>query len=390
MRHVRVWLEAGGKSYPLADQEYPGNLLTGAELALEREIEVVVKPKELGLQDGRARLMAEASDYAWAREHGDRRDPARDRHHAAARVAPDRTHLRAARRLRARRLHRRGGRRRSTASRWATSFFPGFVDPGDAKRAARVLRDPDRRARGREAEPRGDRPRGQRDEDRARDFAAGARASRRTRSRSPTTSWTAKVSELLTGWSGSPLDGYLKINRELRKENDAQLVELCKKSSVDRIWSGPFAQMPNTHAGARFAERRSYVYERQGRRSADAHGLRPRVDLARRRARGERRRGRVRGTARHLRQRGRSSTTGSGCSACTGTCPRSACKNHSPVAQGRERSARPAPPASRAATTCTSRCCWTASSSIRWNGSTRNGSTTTSRGSSRRSLRPRG
>jgi murein DD-endopeptidase MepM/ murein hydrolase activator NlpD len=71
----------------------------------------------------------------------------------------------------------------------------------------------------------------------------------------------AKVAELLTGFSGSSLDGYLKINRDVRKENDAQLVELCKNSSVDRIWSGPFLQMPNTHAGAKFAERRSYVYQ---------------------------------------------------------------------------------------------------------------------------------
>ena len=29
---------------------------------------------------------------------------------------------------------------------------------------------------------------------------------------------------------------------------------------MDRIWAGPFVQMPNTHAGAKFAERRSYVY----------------------------------------------------------------------------------------------------------------------------------
>ena len=69
-----------------------------------------------------------------------------------------------------------------------------------------------------------------------------------------------KVAEILSGFSGSALDGYLKINRDVRKENDAQLVELCKKSSVDRIWTGPFLQMPNTHAGAKFAERRSYMY----------------------------------------------------------------------------------------------------------------------------------
>src|SRR5258705_7343304 len=64
VRRVHIWLEAGGKTYELAEQEYPGNTLTGAELSLEREIEAVVKPKELGLGDGQARLIAEATDYS--------------------------------------------------------------------------------------------------------------------------------------------------------------------------------------------------------------------------------------------------------------------------------------------------------------------------------------
>src|SRR5258706_549436 len=157
VRHVHIWLEAGGKTYELAEQEYPGNTLTGAELSLEREIEVVVKSKELGLGDGQARLMAEATDYSWL-------------------------------------------------ANTTQVQIPLAIDT--------------------------------------------------TPPRAP----------LLTGLTyvrrgGSPLDGYLKINRELRKENDAQVFELCKKSSVDRLWSGPFLQMPNTHAGAKFAERRSYVYQ---------------------------------------------------------------------------------------------------------------------------------
>jgi hypothetical protein len=65
IRSAHVWLEAGGKTYELASQEYPGNALTGAELALQREIEVVVKPKELGLPDGEATLHAETTDYSW-------------------------------------------------------------------------------------------------------------------------------------------------------------------------------------------------------------------------------------------------------------------------------------------------------------------------------------
>src|SRR5258705_7837211 len=77
VRHVHIWLEAGGKTYELAEQEYPGNTLTGAELSLEREIEVVVKSKELGLGDGQARLIAEATDYSWLRHPNEGRSPRR-------------------------------------------------------------------------------------------------------------------------------------------------------------------------------------------------------------------------------------------------------------------------------------------------------------------------
>jgi murein DD-endopeptidase MepM/ murein hydrolase activator NlpD len=71
----------------------------------------------------------------------------------------------------------------------------------------------------------------------------------------------AKVSELLGGDNPDPLAAYLKINNEMRKQNDAQIVEICKKSSEDRLWSGPFLQLPNSKVGATFAQRRSYVYQ---------------------------------------------------------------------------------------------------------------------------------
>ena len=258
VRHVRIWLDAGGKTFPLADQEYPGSVLTGAELALEREIEVVVKPKELGVPDGEASLNAEATDWAWVPNAST----------VAVPVSIDTTPPRASL-LTGLTYVRRGGSElavykvedkvEKSGIQVGDKFFTGFVDPGDPSRHLAFYAIPTNA-------PAGVKP----------ELVATDRAGNSTRialvtsllerafpaDSIPLTDdfMTAKTTELLTNWTGSPLDGYLKINRELRKENDAQLVELCQKSSVDRIWSGPFEQMPNTHAGARFAERRSYVY----------------------------------------------------------------------------------------------------------------------------------
>jgi murein DD-endopeptidase MepM/ murein hydrolase activator NlpD len=60
---------------------------------------------------------------------------------------------------------------------------------------------------------------------------------------------------------GNLLDNYLQINRDLRKVNDAFLVQLAQKSQPAFLWREPFLPMVNTAIKATFAERRSYVYE---------------------------------------------------------------------------------------------------------------------------------
>jgi len=259
VRHAHVWLEAAGKKYDLADQEYPGNVLTGAELALERQVEVVVKAKELGAPDGQARLVAEASDYAWVPNTATVEIP------LTIDTTPPRASL-----LTGLTYVRRGGSELAVYTvedkvlksgiAVGDKFFPGFVDPGDSKRRLAFFAIP------------ADAPAGVKPLLVATDAAGNETKIALVTSllertfpadTIPLTDafMSAKVTELLSGFSGSSLDGYLKINRELRKENDAKLVEICANSSTDRLWSGPFEQMPNTHAGASFAQRRSYVYQ---------------------------------------------------------------------------------------------------------------------------------
>jgi len=258
VRHARVWLEAGGKDYELADQEYPGSILTGAELGIERELEIVLKPKELGVADGSATLQAEVSDYAWIPNTTVLQIP------LTIDTTPPRASL-----LTGLTYVRRGGSELAVYTvedkvsksgvAVGDKFFPGFLDPHDAKRHLAFYAIPADAAA--DVKPA---------------LVAVDAAGNQTRiplsislmERSfpsdtlPLTDefMAAKVAEILPGFQGSALDGYLKINRDVRKENDAKIAEVCEKSSVDRLWSGAFTQMPNTHAGASFAQRRSYVY----------------------------------------------------------------------------------------------------------------------------------
>jgi murein DD-endopeptidase MepM/ murein hydrolase activator NlpD len=259
IRHVRIWLDSNGKTYMLAEQEYPGSMLTGAELALEREVEVTVKPKELGVGDGSASLNAEATDYGWLANKSLVSVP------LAIDTTPPHASL-----LTGLTYVRRGGSELAVYTvedkvekhgiQVGDKFFPGFVDPGDPGRRLAFYAIPT-------DAPANVKP----------VLVVSDRAGNSTKIELVTSLqertfpadniplndefMNAKIAEILQGWTGSPLDGYLKINRDVRKENDATLVELCQKSSVDRIWSGPFEQMPNTHAGASFAQRRSYVYQ---------------------------------------------------------------------------------------------------------------------------------
>ncbi len=62
----------------------------------------------------------------------------------------------------------------------------------------------------------------------------------------------------------SPLEQYLFINNQIRKQNRAQLLEFSKDTSPVMLWSGPFKRLPNAANRARFADARDYMY--QGKR----------------------------------------------------------------------------------------------------------------------------
>jgi murein DD-endopeptidase MepM/ murein hydrolase activator NlpD len=66
------------------------------------------------------------------------------------------------------------------------------------------------------------------------------------------------VSELDPSGSGSLIDRYLKINRDMRRENNQALAELRFKSEPKMLWSGPFYRLGKVEAF--FADQRTYTY----------------------------------------------------------------------------------------------------------------------------------
>ena len=72
---------------------------------------------------------------------------------------------------------------------------------------------------------------------------------------------------------GSPLENYLQINRELRRVDNAKLVEMANASKEQFLWTRPFQPMGSTAVMASFADRRSYVYRGQTVDQQDHLGL---------------------------------------------------------------------------------------------------------------------
>ena len=68
--------------------------------------------------------------------------------------------------------------------------------------------------------------------------------------------FTARYNYLM----GNNIDIFLEVNRKLRKENNAQIISICSKSSSKALWEGPFIRMKGA-SKASFADLRTYYYK---------------------------------------------------------------------------------------------------------------------------------
>jgi murein DD-endopeptidase MepM/ murein hydrolase activator NlpD len=59
---------------------------------------------------------------------------------------------------------------------------------------------------------------------------------------------------------GDPLQGFLAINRELRRRNADDIARLAANTSAEMRWRGTFRRLGGSKVEARFADHRTYVY----------------------------------------------------------------------------------------------------------------------------------
>jgi murein DD-endopeptidase MepM/ murein hydrolase activator NlpD len=59
------------------------------------------------------------------------------------------------------------------------------------------------------------------------------------------------------------LGSFLRINRDLRRENNAKIAALARQTAPEILWQGPFKQLVNTAVEAGFADQRTYIYKSQ-------------------------------------------------------------------------------------------------------------------------------
>src|SRR5579872_6951047 len=69
------------------------------------------------------------------------------------------------------------------------------------------------------------------------------------------------VTQIDPSGSGDMLTRFLKINGELRRENNKTLADLRLKTEEKFLWSEPFLQLANSKVESSFADVRSYVYK---------------------------------------------------------------------------------------------------------------------------------
>ena len=60
---------------------------------------------------------------------------------------------------------------------------------------------------------------------------------------------------------GTPLEVFLRANRELREQDTRTMIEIGSKTSPTPLWKGSFLRMPNTATVGSFAQTRTYLYK---------------------------------------------------------------------------------------------------------------------------------
>jgi len=58
----------------------------------------------------------------------------------------------------------------------------------------------------------------------------------------------------------TPVEIYKRVNKELRKQNEEELIRIGQDTSPTQLWSGPFLRLPASAGRANFGDQRDYYY----------------------------------------------------------------------------------------------------------------------------------
>jgi murein DD-endopeptidase MepM/ murein hydrolase activator NlpD len=75
-----------------------------------------------------------------------------------------------------------------------------------------------------------------------------------------------KVAPLLSdvgARQGSAKEIFLRVNKELRKENEDKIAAITRKGTPSMLWKGAFSQLSNSKVEANFADARTYTYNNE-------------------------------------------------------------------------------------------------------------------------------
>ncbi len=61
--------------------------------------------------------------------------------------------------------------------------------------------------------------------------------------------------------AGSDIDKYLKINNDIRKEDDERILQVTRETNPERMWEGTWLRLDNAATMAKFGSQRTYFYK---------------------------------------------------------------------------------------------------------------------------------
>ncbi len=268
LRKARVVLFKDGKETVLLEKDYPAPGFAGTGRTRQDSFKIRVEPKKLGLQDGKASLQLAVWDHSWRNwMHGNKTDIEKE---VNIDTVPPRIRVLT-------RFHNiaQGGAGLviyslnetclQTGVHVGDNFYPGYPGHFSDKNihmaffALDYSQSPDSRFYIKAVDTAGN--------------SAQSGFPYYVRKRSFKKD-VITLSDSFLNWKMpeieipgdqnenlSPIEKFLKINRELRLINREQLKKVTEKTEPALLWQGGFQRLPNSAPRAGFADHRSYNYK---------------------------------------------------------------------------------------------------------------------------------